>query len=308
MEGTTRTIGIQHRIKQRKVGDEVIKGQPTKVAVLNDGNLQTYLLEDERAELDWVWGMFPVKMRNIEADDKLSDFNLHQVKFRKLKKDENPENFPSDHLHKEGKDFFLATKVPEKFDGLMTGDKVAMVLGGSGNRFAGALANRGKEIDAEVWRVPPFDLKARRNGKSKEDDSVVLVNLLKDEPTLFQKTENREIALILLRERYIARIDAMKERIACEQRLWQRLNGQIFLSEEGQYPEGGMENIFAEMKANDAILQALIKEEKARERELVKAVEATEVYQKIFLPTQRRKRFFSGNQSSGKIRRSYDWR
>jgi len=81
-------------------------------------------------------------------------------------------------------------------------------------------------------------------------------------------------------------MDAMKARISCEQRLRQRLIGEIFCSEEGLYPEGGIERYFDEKKATDEILRSLTKEERIALNELEDAVEATEVYQKLFNPIE----------------------
>lgn len=87
-----------------------------------------------------------------------------------------------------------------------------------------------------------------------------------------------------MRIRLDSRIDAMKDRIACEQRLRQRVIGQIFCSPDGEFPEGEIEKQFKEAQANDTILQALLAEEAGRERELVRIVEGLKVYQKVFAP------------------------
>jgi hypothetical protein len=74
----------------------------------------------------------------------------------------------------------------------------------------------------------------------------------------------------------------MKARIACEQRLHQRFIGQIFCSEAGLYPQGGIEKAYDELKANDLTLKALLSEEAKAERELKKAVETTDVFKNVF--------------------------
>ena len=78
----------------------------------------------------------------------------------------------------------------------------------------------------------------------------------------------------------------MKARIACEQRLRQRVIGGIFCNPEGLVPEGLVEKQYDERKASDEILQALLSEEKARGRELTNAVEALDVYQQVFAPVE----------------------
>ena len=77
-----------------------------------------------------------------------------------------------------------------------------------------------------------------------------------------------------------------KARIACSQRLRQRLIGQIFCSEEGQYPEGEIELRYQELEANDTVYQNLCQEEKKREKELVGAVEELEIYRELFKPIE----------------------
>ncbi len=171
--------------------------------------------------------------------------------------------------------------------GLEPEDSLVMVLGGSGDNFAYALANRGQAIRASVFRIPPFVL-ANTLGKDrdKEDDAIQLARLAIQSPSLFYQVTKRDMDVIWLRECLRARIDAMKARIACEQRLNQHMIGGIFCSPDGQYPEGKIEQHFDSLKANDTIYQALLKEEKARERELTKACEILEIYRKIFKPVE----------------------
>jgi|APSaa5957512622_1039677.scaffolds.fasta_scaffold50010_1 transposase len=180
----------------------------------------------------------------------------------------------------------LAVKKSKKKHGLQPGDQVAMVLGGSGDNLAYSLSRRAEEIGAEVFRIPPAVLKQHRNGGDKNDDAALLADLLKTNPQEFYKIQPRDRDLIWLRVTLQARIDAMKARIACEQRLRQRVVGQTFCSPEGKFPEGGIEKAFADLKANDVILQALIKEETARDRELLKALQILPVYQQILKPIE----------------------
>jgi hypothetical protein len=76
----------------------------------------------------------------------------------------------------------------------------------------------------------------------------------------------------------------MKDRIACEQRLRQNLVGKIFLSEDGHYPEGSIEDLYKQEKANDVILKNLAVEEKGREGKLKSALEQFPVYNEVFAP------------------------
>jgi hypothetical protein len=171
-----------------------------------------------------------------------------------------------------------------KGEGVRKGDTVAMVLGGSGDYLAFALSRRAQEIGARVMRVPSFTLKKHRATEKKDDDASELARLATEMPEVFYPVTDRDLSLVLVRETFTARTDAMKARIACEQRLRQRLIGNIFCSSDGLVPEGGVEKAFAERKASDAILQALLKEESDRERDLAKAVEKLDVFQKVFEP------------------------
>jgi hypothetical protein len=82
----------------------------------------------------------------------------------------------------------------------------------------------------------------------------------------------------------VERVDAMKARIACVQRLHQRVIGEIFCSEGGPFPEGSFDKAFEARKANDTVLKALFAEEKARKKELSEALEGLAVYRRLFEP------------------------
>lgn len=281
MDRMDRIIGIRHRIKRTAQGE----ARPTQVSILQQGN---YDLADETEELDWVLGRFPLTWQSIKKREDLCSCLPHHILWRKLK-DEEPKSFPDFLLSQKGKDWWVATKVPKEYDGLRVGDKVAMVLGGSGDRLAYALSRRAEEIGAQIYRLPPIELKKhreKREKRDKEEDGQTLAGLLRDSPELFYPVTRRDRELILLRQAYLARTDAMKARIACEQRLQQHLIGQIFCQPDGLYPEGEIENLYDKTKANDAILQSLLREEKAREGELVKVVESLDIYQKLFVPIE----------------------
>ena len=276
----TRIVGIRHRIKRNAEQE----ARPTQVAIISEGEVITYDLPDDTAELDWARGVFPTSMRKVEADDDLSVFSSHHIAWKKLKVGEaDRETFNRGHLKKEGNEWLLAYKVPATFDGLKPGDKVAMVLGGSGDRFAYALSRAGEKIEAGVWRVPPFTLNDFREGQ-KEEDATNLAKLLEALPEVFYPVTLKDRQLIKLRKALQGRTDAMKARISCEQRLRQHFVGEIFCDEDGLYPEGSIELAFDRAKSSDAILQALFLEEKVREKELVSMVKSLDVYQRLFAP------------------------
>lgn len=165
--------------------------------------------------------------------------------------------------------------------GLVSGDMVAMILGGSGDRLAFALSRQAEAVGARVLRLPPHCLKEKRNGGDKDQDALLLATLLHDDQRLFYEMGPAERKLIILSEALSAREDAMKARIACEQRLRQRLIGKIFCSSDGLYPEGSLEDRYDAERASDKILSALVSEESARARDVAKALEEIPVYTEV---------------------------
>jgi len=278
-----RIIGIRHRRKKTREGE----ARPTMVAIKSDDVIHQLELEDDTAELDFLMGRLPIEWRDVLESDNITNISPHHCKWRKAKKgefDDKPlPKFTRKTVGKKGLPVLeVLVKIPISYDGICGGDEVAMVLGGSGDRFAAALSRRGEDIGAEVFRIPPYSLAYNRVGNDKESDHIQLVNLLESRRYLFYGVRQRDRHLIRVKEALSARQDALKQRIACEQRILQSLVGKIFLNEEGCYPEGVIEARYDEAKANDVILQALIKEEERRNKELANAVEAVEVWQMIF--------------------------
>lgn len=275
MSQSGRIIGIRHRVKKTAEGE----ARPTQVVIVEGKAEKVFELEDENAELDFVLGRFPVAYKALADGEDVGDNTL--PRHWKTKKVPAGEDVPENKLLVVDGERFVVTGVPSAYEGLMPGDTVAMVLGGSGDNLAFALSRRAEEIGAKVLRLPSFELKERRS-KEKDDDAKLLAELAAMMPQLFYEATPRDRTLIKVRETFAARMEAMKERIACEQRLRTILVGKVFRSEEGLYPQGTIEELFAKEKANDIILQALEKEEKKRAKELEKAIEEFDVYTEIF--------------------------
>jgi len=255
----SRFIGIRHRIKQTAEGE----AHPTQVVIIDGGQMQQLELPDDTAELDFVRGEYPIEWRNVESGEDIGRYRPHHVK---LGRGDKPD------------------KVPAKMVGLQAGDMVAMMLGGSGDRFAAALSRRGDDIGAQVYRIPPAVFKFQRGELGKDEDAQVMAILLMGQPELFHYTGPRERDVIRVKTLLMARQDAMKARIACEQRLHQRVIGQCFLTEDGFYAEGTVEDAYQAAKANSAILKSLMTEEAQATRELQKVVRSLDVWTKIFEP------------------------
>jgi hypothetical protein len=275
----TRHIGIRHRIKKTVDGE----ARPTQLFILEtDASLE---LEDDNAELDWVRGTFPVSFRKIRGDDDLLSFNPRHIKWRTVRKDQNVSDVDPSRLRRRAKDgkLEMAHQVPTTFDGLKQGDVYGMSLGGSGDRLAFALSRVGESKGAVVKRLPPVTLKASRGEADKDEDSKLIAKLVSEEAGLFHAVTANTRRTIQVRERHSLRIDTMKARIACGQRLRQRFIGQVFC-QDGEFEELDIEAQFEALKANDLIFQTLVDEEKQRLCELLQAIKQTAVWQEIFEP------------------------
>ncbi|MBF8280524.1 MAG: hypothetical protein HW383_297 [Candidatus Magasanikbacteria bacterium] len=293
-EPMVRFIGIRHRVKKLSDGDS----SPTQVCVIVDGTVRTYDLDTETDELDWVLGYYPTSWRlavNGEDDALLNELkngrHRHHLRFRKVKKNEDAAKLSNTHVVKEldGKPHVL--EIPASYDGFKPDDVVGMALGGSGDRLAFALSRRAEELSGQtaVMRIRSAKLKAWREDhfkREKDEDAKTLAELVRDNEADFFPTTGRDRVQIRLVETWRNRVDAMKARIGGEQRLRSRLIGLIFCSEEGKYPEGEIEVAYEKARANDHIIQALIKEEAARNREIEKILRDLPVYEQIFKPVR----------------------
>lgn len=269
-----RIIGIRHRVKKTKEGE----ARPTEVAIFKDQNSDNmdnlivfYKLNDEMDELDFVFSRLPVSYREADKDEDLSKFFPRHVKTKKGKDEKGEE--------------IIKTFVPSDYDGLKTGDSVVSILGGSGREMIFALSRKADQIGAKVLGMSSGLLNRLREGE-KEKDAENVAKVFVKQPNLFHEVTIKDRDLILLRERLDARVDAMKARIACEQRLTQRMIGNIFCNKEGLYPEGELEELFDKEKSNDSIFQSLLSEEKSREKELTVCVSGMDIYKNIFEPIE----------------------
>lgn len=271
-----RDIGLRHRVKKTAAGED----RPTQVWILEEGmEPVSYELAKDTDELDWVRGRFPVALRKLEADESLDSFNPRHVVWRTVKKGEDVSSINTAHLRTVAGKQEIAIRVPSAYDGLKTGDIVAMSPG-SGDRLAFALSRVGEKLGATVLRIPTSVLKDRRGNGSRDDDARLMAELAVQAPDLFHKVTANTRRVILVRELQELRIAAMKARIACEQRVRQSFIGKVFCTEEDM-AELDIEAQFAATMANDRVLEALVSEEAQRIRDLDRAVQATDVWQEI---------------------------
>jgi Transposase IS116/IS110/IS902 family len=275
-------MGIQHRVKRTADGE----ARPTRVFIIDGEATNQFDLATETDELDFLMCRFPAAYAPLDGDTLAEGILPRHHKWRTVRKDEDVSQLPPARLRVEGGKTQIAIGYPMEVDGLFPGDRVAMGLGGSGDRFAYALSRRGEAIGATVFRIPPFVLKTRRDEKSKDNDAGLVARLLESSPELFAEMTPRERALVRVVEAYRARQDAMKDRIACEQRIRQRLIGKIFLNAEGHYPEGQLEDLYDAQKASDAHYVHLEEEERALGNELARSVRALDVWDRVFEPME----------------------
>ncbi len=284
-----RCIGIRHRVKKTSKGE----ARPTQVAISSGRKVSAYNLEDETAELDFVMHRFPVQYYEPAADEDLGKFARRHLRTRQIKKGETTDELPPNLLLPgEGKDkkkMFLVTGVPGAYEGLESEDLVAMSLGGSGDYLAFGIARHGHDIGATIRRVSPNLLKTERSGEDEEDkdkDAKLLAKLVLAKPELFRPVTPRERDHLHLRVAFRSWEEAMKARIATEQRLYQRLIGEIFCNEDGLYPEGSIEEAFLAAKANDKILVTQKSEENKREAEMLAALDKLDAFHKVLEPVE----------------------
>lgn len=279
-----RFVGIRHRVKFAADGNP----RPTQI-VIAEGKKKprAYDLRTEDDERDFLLGRFPIKFRDVTEEDKKEDFFERHLKMKKITREEALKIPASLHVFANGQDYIIK-KVPEAYTGYQKDDIVLMLLGGSGDNFAYALSRRGEDIGAKVYRMPPAVFKSfvgpNRRDEDKDKDAFSLIELGQEDLSLFQLVEPRDRVLITVREEHKSMIEAMKARLACGQRLRQQVIGKVFCNEEGFYPEGSIEQMFDELKANDIVFNALYKEEMLREKRMIKALKKSDIYLEVFVP------------------------
>lgn len=168
--------------------------------------------------------------------------------------------------------------------GLRAGDFVLTTLGGSGDRLSFAMSRRLEECGGTIFRIPSFRLREFKNteayqaleGKASEETSLLEL-LWKTTPEHFFECRVRDREVIGISERYKNFKDAQRERMACAGRLRARLVGSLFLSEDGKYPEGKIEDWFDAQKATDQIYLNLEAEERQAKATLERALKKTRI-------------------------------
>ncbi len=275
-----RIIGVRHRVKKTSRGE----ARPTQMYII--AGVEEFLLdlETEMDELDFVHGQLPRAYRKVTETDDLSELLSRHIKWRAVKKDEKiPKSMQ--HLtrrHPKTKALQVAMQVPVEFDGLRADDTMLMTMGGSGDQFAVALADRAKQIGAKIFRVPSAKLAHFREVPDKDKDAKNIVELWKTFPEWFYAMEPEDRTLTLVRECYRELMDAMKDRIAASQRKRQIFRKQAYLHPEKWDAEREFEEMFKEYLDQDPGYGALEEQEMECDRALLKALESLPVYREVF--------------------------
>lgn len=285
-----RFLGFRHRVKVRIVDGEATEPLPSTVAISDSQGFISEQLElgDEQAELDFINGVLPIKHRIPEFSEDITPSKPWQVIWRASKEEDLlTERHPSQKRYKNrrGKEPELVEvvkEIPCEWTGLQHGDALAMCLGGSGDYFALAASNKLHSMGGEVFRIPPFKLLEHRGTGSKDNDAKLLAEIVRTHHEDFYPTIVRDNYIIMVRETFKVRTDAMKDRMACAQRLRQRFIGMVFCSPTGGFAGGSIEKQFEELKVNDPIYTAVVAQEEKALKAMTTAVENTEVWQKLF--------------------------
>lgn len=300
-----RIIGIRPRRKQTANGE----ARPTQVLIFRcdavgkplEGKPTKYDLADQQAEIDFVLGRYPTawttfprgpfpkggeSMPPAWTDIKLPSQEVmdatpaYHFKWRRAGVDEDLSSIPAAFVRRSKSSIQVLNQIPLTYDGLSSGDRVAMILGGSGDSFAGALASQGRKVGGEVFRIPPVVLKQERErrGYGRDDDAKLLAELFAENPDQFFRVDMQDQVSILVRECYRARTDAMKARIACEQRMQDLLEQRAFRDLD---PTRTLQLQFDEARTNDQILKTLVVAEDQRNAELLRALKQLPVYTRV---------------------------
>lgn len=79
----SRIIGIRHRVKRTIEGE----ARPTEVAIFesSDETIKTYKIDDELAELDFVFGRFPTSYKEVGENEIIAGAMSRHIKEKSQK-------------------------------------------------------------------------------------------------------------------------------------------------------------------------------------------------------------------------------
>jgi hypothetical protein len=263
-----RVVGVQHRCKRTAEG----AARPTAVALIDPASrdVRVLKLETEQDEIDFVQGRLPAAWRPLGDDDDRSAFLPRHVLQKKPKKSDSP-------------DAPVRYEVPAAYEGLRTGDAVAMLNGGSGRALSIAIWDRCRTAGATLRVLTPGPLKDARDarGGAKEDDAQLIGELLIEAPERFAAMTEYDRLLAVAVLAYRAFVDTMKRRIAAGQQIMGIVRERAFVSlaDPGNAAHGlDLEHVVKEALANDPGHIALLEAEKDAEKKMEDAMSALPTY------------------------------
>lgn len=275
LENGKRIIGIKHRQKHTRDGEShptlvLIEGlgreQPLEATQKKRGRKTSkpketplLTLEDEDAELDFVYNRLPIAWRPLTQDEDLAVFDTRHIK--PPKKEGDP------------------TLVPCEFEGLRAGDVVIMQLGGSGGYLQAGLARQAERVGAHVYGVPSTTLKQlRAPDATKDDDTRLMLEVARKHPEHCYIQLRQHRLSLHITEAYRQWITAQRNRIACQLQLYQRAKGEVFFNEDTLDNPGSIHSAYLGLKANDSVLANLEAIEEERHRHLNGLLERAPIY------------------------------
>ncbi len=280
-----RIIGIRHQEKGTVAGEM----RPTQFFILeDDGASSTLEFEDVLGELNWLVGKYALGFR--EVTDRTEDLSMHagSIKFGPCAEGENLSGFHPSQLLKEKGKVKVARKVPSLYDGVRPDDIYVAMMGGSGHQLVAGLSARLEKLGGSgaAYHVPPNRI-ADRYGKDrdKDNDAFLVIGFFKSNPELFYKVLVQDRLIANVKSCWANRKAAQFARIAHGLRLRKVALLKAYAEPEA-YAGAGLEVETLKFIAGDIDTKDLESDESAATTALKNAVEATEVWTKIFDPLE----------------------
>ncbi len=246
--GGGRIISIVHRVKETTKGES----RPTMMAVMDPqtDKMDIYKLAKEEDEIALAYGHLVVNWRKIEIGEDVT-------------------NYPGYAIRVWGKE----TRVAAEYEGIRRGDTVITTLGGSGLYLNYGLAYLAERVGAHAIAISSNRLAELRNGASKDDDVITIARLYVAHPEMFYRLHrgNRVYMDVTFAQRQFDK--AQNTRMAAEQRLYQQVIGEIFMSDREIFPFDNLKQAKEEARAQSDVIQILDKDEERAKKELDRTLE-----------------------------------
>jgi len=263
-----RLIGIHPRAKKESSsededGQKHERGTSVAIKDLETQEVVEFTLFSDADERDFLLGRFVTSWRKMKEGEDIALFFPRHIKEIKRREE------------------VTSVRVPEAYEGLKEGDTVLMQMGGSGDRFAYALSRRGKDIGSTLFRITPYKCASFRRDKNSLKDHLLLIDIFELMPKFFYEVGPRERRYIRVSASFRTYLLTQRDRISCQLRVYDQHRGEVFLSEQGYYPEGNVEEEYVSILRDDPGYAALLGREKDAEQKMRQAVRELEVWDVI---------------------------